>query len=289
MDLEWQRQNMCGELVSRHVESNVSYLVSNLLEIASSCPTRNLDYDELLRLSEWYDYEEAANDFIRDQADFDDLENIAEQFGYWKDILDELNIPDTVYPPVYWVCSDCLQALENGTYDGLDDERQEEVESGVDAFDSDATLVDAESEFMHARCDCCNTTLAGERFGYSDGVEEVTDFEDRLTAAKKKDPDVEDKLREKISALVDDPKWVCDEYNVDMDDYRGEVYEHWIVDYWLASRLSEQGEVVGDVFGLRVWGRGCTGQAIKLDNVIRTICANLNPHDWNNLKGETNE
>jgi hypothetical protein len=56
------------------------------------------------------------------------------------------------------------------------------------------------------------------------------------------------------------------------EDYREAVEEHWIVSDWLANRLEERGEcVLRDFFGLTVWGRTCSGQAISLDGVIGDI------------------
>lgn len=50
-----------------------------------------------------------------------------------------------------------------------------------------------------------------------------------------------------------------------------EVFEHWIVDRWLAEELAERGETVGELFGLRIWGRATTGQFIAMDEVIQAI------------------
>lgn len=50
-----------------------------------------------------------------------------------------------------------------------------------------------------------------------------------------------------------------------------EVFEHWIVDRWLADELKKRGETVGELFGLRIWGRATTGQFIAMDEVIRAI------------------
>ena len=62
----------------------------------------------------------------------------------------------------------------------------------------------------------------------------------------------------------------CDANQVDPE--QNEVYEHWIVSEWLAARLEERGEVIErDFFGLTIWGRACTGQAILLDSVICSI------------------
>lgn len=44
-----------------------------------------------------------------------------------------------------------------------------------------------------------------------------------------------------------------------------EIYEHWIIPSSLGPRLAEHGEIVVDVCGLTIWGRGCTGQSVALD------------------------
>lgn len=68
----------------------------------------------------------------------------------------------------------------------------------------------------------------------------------------------------------------CELHDIDLSEYRREVFEHWIVSDWLANRLEEHGErVLRDFFGLTVWGRTCTGQAISLDGVIGQIYAEL--------------
>lgn len=64
-----------------------------------------------------------------------------------------------------------------------------------------------------------------------------------------------------------------------------EVYEHWIVSDWLAGKLKERGETTGELFGLTIWGRTTTGQAIALDAVIAGIAAEMQilegqKHDW---------
>lgn len=60
--------------------------------------------------------------------------------------------------------------------------------------------------------------------------------------------------------------------DIDAFGAENEVYEHWIVSDWLAELLEEKGESVErDFYGLIVWGRCCTGQAILLDRVICDI------------------
>jgi hypothetical protein len=61
-----------------------------------------------------------------------------------------------------------------------------------------------------------------------------------------------------------------------LGDYRQEIFEHWIVSSWLANKLEEQGEtVVRDFYGLDIWCRPTTGQAIWCDWVIQQIYQEL--------------
>jgi DnaJ-domain-containing protein 1 len=66
----------------------------------------------------------------------------------------------------------------------------------------------------------------------------------------------------------------------DLEPQRHEIYEHWIVSDWLARRLEERGEVIErDFYGLTLWGRAATGQAILLDDVICAIYDELHAGD----------
>jgi hypothetical protein len=68
----------------------------------------------------------------------------------------------------------------------------------------------------------------------------------------------------------------CDANHV--DPQQNEIYEHWIVSEWLAARLEGRGEVIErDFYGLTIWGRACTGQAILLDDVICSIYDEVAP------------
>ena len=73
-------------------------------------------------------------------------------------------------------------------------------------------------------------------------------------------------------------------YENSLDPEYIEAYEHWIVTDWLAKKLEAHGEMVGDIFGLTIWGRTCSGQAILLDYVISKICEELEI-----LEGQKNE
>ena len=90
-------QRVCGAYVGRNVIYCVSSLIYELREVADQLD----DYDTYLTLTGGRpDYEEAARYFIMEDADLSELEEIAEQFGYWSDVVDEvkarftqLNVP----------------------------------------------------------------------------------------------------------------------------------------------------------------------------------------------------
>ena len=86
-------------------------------------------------------------------------------------------------------------------------------------------------------------------------------------------------LRTYIKGRVDDHQKFCREFDIDTDGYESDVYEHWIVSNWLASKLAERGEVTGEVCGMTLWGRCCTGQSISLDHAIQQIAAELWPEE----------
>ena len=77
---------------------------------------------------------------------------------------------------------------------------------------------------------------------------------------------------------------LCDEQNLDIT--YPDVFEHWIVSDYLADKLEEYGEkVLRAFFGMTIWCRTTTGQAILLDGVISKICAEMEilegqKYDW---------
>jgi hypothetical protein len=86
----------------------------------------------------------------------------------------------------------------------------------------------------------------------------------------------EDDAREALEEWLEDPE--CAEVGDNNEDdwcieeRHNEALEHWIVSDYLADRLEEHGEIiVRDFFGLTIWGRCCSGQAISIDGVIQRI------------------
>ena len=120
----------------------------------------------------------------------------------------------------------------------------------------------------------CVSHLVGE---LTSKAEHFPDYEEELFDAWYA-PMTEEEYREAVEAndldIDDCDTWqeAFELHNLDPSEYQREVFEHWIVSDWLANRLEERGErVLRDFFGLTVWGRTCTGQAISLDGVIGAI------------------
>ena len=65
----------------------------------------------------------------------------------------------------------------------------------------------------------------------------------------------------------------CLENNIDFE--YTEAYEFWIVTDWLGKKLKEKNELVEEIFGITVWSRCTSGQAILLDSVISEICNDM--------------
>lgn len=94
-------------------------------------------------------------------------------------------------------------------------------------------------------------------------VENLDELEDVDYADYEIDPDDADVWRS-----------LCDCESI--DPVECEALEHWLITDWLANRLEQYGEMVcQDLYGLTVWGRTCSGQAIASDYVIQRIYQDL--------------
>lgn len=89
-------QELASKLVDRNVICCVSSLIEGLLKVSSELDYKlfadafDIAIDDLTALCQRPDYETAARDFIFDDADAADLENIADDSGCWEDIVAEV-------------------------------------------------------------------------------------------------------------------------------------------------------------------------------------------------------
>jgi hypothetical protein len=63
------------------------------------------------------------------------------------------------------VCGDCLIAIANDDYSGMDDETEARVRAGIEHLSTKGyiTLGGDELGFQHSRCECCGA-LPGDRY-----------------------------------------------------------------------------------------------------------------------------
>lgn len=109
--------------------------------------------------------------------------------------------------------------------------------------------------------------------------EEAFDLQDWLDADSERDEKFRELVFEQLES-TSNMEELCREFQVDIDDFRDEVYEQWIVSDWLARKLKGKGETVGELCGLTIWGRCTTGQSICLDRVIQNLAIELWQEEW---------
>ena len=294
MNKETNRQQLAQRLVTNEVYYCVSSLVSTLSTLVQNCDyetqrNEGVSWEEdILPLLETIDYEEAVRAWVMDSSgtDVQSLESAVEIDGGWDDFLEENVWPVIGKPPKVpsvvadKVCVEChAELLGCGYEDYPSPEREEEVTEAASIFDGEYCGEQYDEEFSVDRCDCCGSSLAGARYTYEKPDDmDTQNLDDWLDA----DPERDEKFRELVFERLyknSNMEELCSELDVDTDEYREEVYEHWLVSNWLARKLSERGYVTGNLCGLTIWGRCCTGQAICLDHVIQEIACELWPED----------
>ena len=296
MNFESKRQELARRLVDREIYYCVSSLVGTLSTLAQNCDSRVLrgeclDWEEdILPLLESINYEEALRAWVMDTdgVDVQSLESAVEIDNDWDGFLEEKVWPVLGRPVkkpdafASKVCVECHSELQGCAFEDIEPERDEEVRDSVEAFGDDLVYCGAEfdEEFGTETCDCCKSRLAGARYTYQAVDDMVTqDLDEWLD----EDEDRNEKFRELVFEQLESTsnmEELCRELQIDTDDFRDEVYEHWIVSGWLARKLKGRGEVTGDLCGLTIWGRCTTGQSICLDRVIQNIAIELWQEEW---------
>ena len=284
MNEESRRQSLASKLVDREIYYCVSSLVSTLSTLLQHTPyevqrSECISWEEdILPLMESTDYEEAVRYYVNEEADADELEALIENDGYWSDFLDEKVYPKFGKPKLVpsscadHVCGYCHMEMQGLTLDFLeDDARLAEVRDAVADFSGEYCGSEYDNEFDHSRCDCCGTHLAGARYTYEKPEDmEMQTIDEWLDSDKDLNRGFRDLVFDQLS-MTSDLEELCRVADIDTDDYRSEIFEHWIVSDWLARKLKERGETTGELCGLTIWGRGTTGQSICLDHVIQDI------------------
>lgn len=93
--------------------------------------------------------------------------------------------------------------------------------------------------------------------------EELDRLEELFREYEEKDTETSEAIRAEMDELEN------------LDPEPQEIFEWWIVTYWLFEKLKERGEPVIEWQNLSIWGRTTTGQAILLDSVISDIAEEM--------------
>jgi hypothetical protein len=153
-----------------------------------------------------------------------------------------------------WVCSDCLMAIANGDFSGLDndpetaDRRQAEIEKGIESFEGYLVVGDDDIEFSHDGCECCGSPLAGSLYEVIELVDED------------EDEDEDDEFSEIRKILINDgdidkdtnfDEWMSDHFAGEAD-----TLEDWVEEFLdSASELSRIPERLRNYFDYKAYAR----------------------------------
>lgn len=119
---------------------------------------------------------QTSSDVHRDCAFTAALEDIAEEYGLFVGSPDgadgadmHIGVSQAYTPPDgyldYSVCSNCLIAVANADYSGMDDEEEYDVKAGLESLEEHGPAIadGAELGFRWADCECCGAK-AGDRY-----------------------------------------------------------------------------------------------------------------------------
>jgi len=155
----------------------------------------------------------------------------------------------------------------------------------------EATLQQDAAQYVQKHVVACVSTLIFDNAeawihdsDYSEEVHEILSREDYASAAEEEGWELKAatnqsyEFHKKNWVAVFEDCWeaaeawkaLCEQE--DIEPHTLEAYEHWVVSESFARQLANAGEMVTtDLFGLTVWGRTCSGQAIFMDGVVRDI------------------
>lgn len=164
-------------------------------------------------------------------------------------------------------------------------------QSGIKVFEYEGDWYYADEKYFDWDViDEAITEFNDDVLEYEEDDEEPTNPEDCVSRTDFKTIEealgfLKDTLAVSVSVLLADDeeeaqREACEDNSIDADDYRRDVYEHWIVESYFASRLADRGEVVFDFGGMTIWGRTTTGQSIYMDYVIEQMVRELDADHW---------
>ncbi len=154
---------------------------------------------------------------------------------------------------------------------------------------NERTLQERASRLVQHEVNCCVSGVAERMFEHEPDLREQLENEWVRVCPECGEHVPHDAENEDADPDDDDAvdAWPCDSCGVridlegtDIETEPQEVYEWWAISDWLADKLAAQGCVLHrDFYGLTVWGRCTTGQAISIDYVIERIVRDMYAED----------
>lgn len=262
-----QNMTILREFVNREVIQNMSLLVQHFLENPESLNGSEWSWDEVMNIAGGYDYEEAATDMINDWA-IDELCDFLFDYG-------PVTVPEPILDHVigliekYWT----EEQVRAHIYEILDATAQDSVykegeisEPGF--FDKLRNYLKYTFPEDHSVIEFLDWKMIGQE------SQDICDLEKALR-----------KLALDVIRAAENVEEICQDYYVELENYRYEALEFWSVTGWFARKLEEKGESVGELSNLGIWGRRTSGQAILLDTVVAEIALEMEiltgqKNDW---------
>lgn len=240
-------QNACSAWVYRYIGECVSSLMYDVGQNLEQCSNIfDFDYEEATSWFQSRDWESAVEEFIRRDADYTQLEEIADKVGYWADICEEVGVSISAWEALKEKLEQLISLLEDEQGEHEEDSKEwDSIQENLDQLQAEFDAIDS--------------------------------FEDWV-----RQQDKDEDLREAIiDAITNDSEYQEVGEEMELDPDYDEVYEHWTIPEGFTARLLRQhGQVVFDFGGLTIWGRMTTGQSISMDGVIRRIVAEEDADHW---------
>lgn len=174
-----------------------------------------------------------------------------------------------------WDDSDALYSYENDDIENLYYYRIEGIDlSGLNlSVVSNAELKKNIEEMENYADDYSEEdkdTLISEIDNYIDEMSNEMDDYDNLL-----DEPINDFTHERNTKQIEAIRTKLDDYKTEVENAESEmqeIFEWWAVSSWFADKLIAAGHpVIKNNYGVDLWGRCTTGQAILLDGIVRTL------------------
>ncbi|AGG58313.1 hypothetical protein VPDG_00152 [Vibrio phage henriette 12B8] len=250
------RQEMATVLINREFGHCFSNVFSTLF---AAIDESHVEYDDMQTLQGAYDYTTVVTDHINDLSLYDLLELVNnESLDDTREMMHTSLVKDLKNYLVEYVKWDWKQSTIEDVFSSY---------SGDEQF-----MHDEDIEDIHQYMD----RVMPEVVNYFSDIDNLDNFIDWA--------ETNNELSDWIGTDLDTIRAACFESisssDDDLQNYSNnngldaefeEAYEHWIVSSWLSDKLPN----TGDVCGLTIWARYCTGQSICLDYNIQQLAFDL--------------